>query len=758
MTLYQRLETVRDFNGVVVSRANVKVVVGLTYSDTATLAALYQDSDGLIPIANPVQADAAGRYSYWAAEGYYSEQVSRPGYVSATEDGFHIGAQEGPPGPQGAPGPAGPDLSPQLASTSNPAYGSGMVGFNPALAYAANTVGNELKGIRSDLSESGDPVTGAGMIGYADLVGYDPGTVGDAISDRAKSSDLDINVKALGAKGDGVTDDTSIIQSAIASGKTVYFPAGTYLISSALSVTNDNTQLVGAGIGVTTIKAKSGVAFEYMLTANSLNAIWARHMTFDANQAGRAAALQGASMRGCGPVLTSCNDSGFESCLVKNTLGSVSAPGVGFGFGGNGLRNRIVNCAAVDCGIVGYASDGFYTSGTQTLIVGCVAKNCMDTGFVLEMSNYSGIIGCSSHGCSSVAAITATGSDCYGNFIDGLTGYGWNSAVTGGVQIEALGSGNLYDSSIKGLVMVNGTGPAVNFRKTSTGRIVNTTLECHIDTGTTQGILIDGCDELLVKGASVKGTVNACIQVQTGCTKILVDGCKLWPTGPGTYGFDSTDGTDIVVKDCEIFATAGQMSYGVYFFGTGTRCFSIMNKSIGHTNAATGADGSTTPIVVAPLTTGSGLTFGKAAATNLYDVAGVLQTDNAFLSASTVKARGNLMEVGPTGSSSGNGGSFRTRNDAGTSSWLVGHLGSVGHTAFNIRDVVNGDDVLSVAQGSGGAIIIGRIMKTIAAQESTGAGSAALGANCPAVTLTAPYKWLKFNTSDGSTVYVPSWK
>lgn len=51
----------------------------------------------------------------------------------------------------------------------------------------------------------------------------------------------------------------------------------------------------------------------------------------------------------------------------------------------------------------------------------------------------------------------------------------------------------------------------------------------------------------------------------------------------------------------------------------------------------------------------------------------------------------------------------------------------------------------------------GRI-KTAAANETTGAGSAVLGANSPAVTNTAPYKWLRFTTSDGSAVFVPAWK
>ena len=41
---------------------------------------------------------------------------------------------------------------------------------------------------------------------------------------------------------------------------------------------------------------------------------------------------------------------------------------------------------------------------------------------------------------------------------------------------------------------------------------------------------------------------------------------------------------------------------------------------------------------------------------------------------------------------------------------------------------------------------------------TTGAGSALLGANCPAVTVTAPYTWFKMLSGDGSTVYVPAWK
>ena len=53
--------------------------------------------------------------------------------------------------------------------------------------------------------------------------------------------------------------------------------------------------------------------------------------------------------------------------------------------------------------------------------------------------------------------------------------------------------------------------------------------------------------------------------------------------------------------------------------------------------------------------------------------------------------------------------------------------------------------------------VIGVIPK-FAGTNTTGAGSALLGANSPASTNTAPYTWIQAQSSDGSTVYIPCWK
>jgi hypothetical protein len=60
-----------------------------------------------------------------------------------------------------------------------------------------------------------------------------------------------VNVKDFGAVGDGVADDTVAIQAAINSigskGGLVYFPAGTYLVSSTITISKDKTYLQGQG-------------------------------------------------------------------------------------------------------------------------------------------------------------------------------------------------------------------------------------------------------------------------------------------------------------------------------------------------------------------------------------------------------------------------------------------------------------------------------------------------------------------------------
>lgn len=75
---------------------------------------------------------------------------------------------------------------------------------------------------------------------------------------------ITINVRNFGATGNGSSDDTTPILRAIASlpssGATLYFPCGTYLITSGLTIRTSNTSIIGAG-SCSVLKAGGSASF-----------------------------------------------------------------------------------------------------------------------------------------------------------------------------------------------------------------------------------------------------------------------------------------------------------------------------------------------------------------------------------------------------------------------------------------------------------------------------------------------------------------
>lgn len=80
-----------------------------------------------------------------------------------------------------------------------------------------------------------------------------------------------VNVKQFGAKGDGVTDDTAAIQAAINNnkGKSIFFPFGTYIISSTITTSSSEDEKTTLLLGRSTLRASNSFSSEtgrYMIS------------------------------------------------------------------------------------------------------------------------------------------------------------------------------------------------------------------------------------------------------------------------------------------------------------------------------------------------------------------------------------------------------------------------------------------------------------------------------------------------------------
>lgn len=183
------------------------------------------------------------------------------GYIQFSGDGENwdnvvaLAGLKGPKGDTGATGPRGPAGSDASVTASSIAGAMGLSGLSAGDQIAVDTVGAD----------------------------------GRPASWKKKARDV-LNVKDFGAKGDGSTDDTAAIQAAIdyavaAGRRSVYFPAGTYIVTSPLhaQVETGTTTVGGStksryayGMGLTlrgeqvgkTVLRKTGQA-TYTIPANN---------------------------------------------------------------------------------------------------------------------------------------------------------------------------------------------------------------------------------------------------------------------------------------------------------------------------------------------------------------------------------------------------------------------------------------------------------------------------------------------------------
>ncbi len=331
-----------------------------------------------------------------------------------------------------------------------------------------------------------------------------------------------VNVKDYGAVGDGTTDDTTAIANALATGRSVLFPAGTYL-TGAQTVSSAGQILFGEGsasivkasvasINLFTVSADY-VGFQDLRlngaatsNANSTFAIFtaaanpARYMTVE-----RVLITGTDAAHGFNNAIKFDTNSSYASvvnCKIDRLFGSISGTGYGVLCGqvaackvvdnwmqassGRGRHGVYLSAGTSDCLVQGNSISGFdfegitqYSNAVQPIcanntIIGNSVSSCVASGNV--SSGAIGIYGHSSRAlisCNSVSSSGAKGividgtgvTDCMDTVVDGNTIA--NSALIG-MDVIAGVRGSISNNNIRESGLAS-AGVSSNIRLVSDG-------------------------------------------------------------------------------------------------------------------------------------------------------------------------------------------------------------------------------------------------------------------------------------------------
>lgn len=227
----------------------------------------------------------------------------------------------------------------------------------------------------------------------ASLITYNEGSVGAVNQTIQGKLQQYVSVKDSGAKGDGVTDDTVAIQTCINShafpntNTVIYFPAGTYLISSALVISQGSVTLTSFGAQTAFIKTNNLTddIIRIALGVANMSGVLIDNLAFDATSAKTAGFGINVSATGAGSLFNSKFTRLFMTANMYSgvnvtaaqfltlddiTVFGVGSNGIGFRFGGFSATNQVNNVymsnLRVAAGVSGGLTIGFlYDSWSQ---------------------------------------------------------------------------------------------------------------------------------------------------------------------------------------------------------------------------------------------------------------------------------------------------------------------------------------------------------------------------------------------------------
>jgi hypothetical protein len=218
-----------------------------------------------------------------------------------------------------------------------------------------------------------------------------------------------VSVKDFGAAGDGSTDDTTAIQAAsdrveARGGGWVFFPKGTYKITSAVTIDTASVNWMGAGRAASVIKNFGTTTNAVIVNITGDSKLVLRDFAITCNTSSSGAGISVSSgdklivqdvsvaLHRTGIHTASVTGARIINCFVESTDDNASAVGLSMG-----VRGRADNCSVVSG----------TTNGTGVLLsgTGAVAVDC----YIEKFSGGMNLTGAGAQARSCYAASATTG-------------------------------------------------------------------------------------------------------------------------------------------------------------------------------------------------------------------------------------------------------------------------------------------------------------------------------------------------------------
>ncbi|QZP31465.1 putative Ig domain-containing protein [Pseudomonas sp. DR48] len=367
------------------------------------------------------------------------------------------------------------------------------------------------------------------------------------------------NVQNFGAKGDGLTDDTAAIQSAIdaaaaAGGGQVYMPTGTYIVSGGVEPSDgclmlkSNVYLYGDGMGTTNVKVADGSDTKITGVIRSAygeetHDFGISNLTIDGNRDSTTGKIDG-WFNGFIP-----RKEGYDSNVTLDSVEIKDCSGYGFDPHEQTVNMVIKNSVSHGNGLDGFVADflsdstfennvaydndrhGFnvVTSTHDFTLTNNVAYNNGGNGIVVQRG---------SENIPSPSNITITGGEVYGNGAEGVL-----------IKLSS-------DVTVSGLDIHDNASAGVRIYGSNHVEIIDNTLNNNSLGNPVPEIILQSYDDTLgVSGKYFNGSDNT---IQGN----IISGSNLSTYGVAERNEDGTDRNAIIGNTISHISKSATLVYG----------------------------------------------------------------------------------------------------------------------------------------------------------------------------------------------------